>query len=161
MINLAWLSGITHLCCLTFLRENFRQSRGSRWWRMPGMVILVNLLSIAYIPAAQYIDSVTPEDIKFLHDASADYAICFKQSFAGPRKEILLVLFCLSKFDKAASCNGPFFSAIILVFGMLNRVWRLYKPSTNAYCVIRRTASEKTKKVLTWADSNTRSRLIL
>jgi hypothetical protein len=52
VVYLAWFSSITHLCCLTFLREYFSRNKVAYCWRLPGMIILILMLVVAYVPTA-------------------------------------------------------------------------------------------------------------
>ncbi|KAH7093346.1 hypothetical protein FB567DRAFT_173148 [Paraphoma chrysanthemicola] len=54
IVNLAWFSSVTHLCCLTFLREHLRRNRVLQIWRIPGMVALTFMLMVALVTTLSY-----------------------------------------------------------------------------------------------------------
>lgn len=75
MCSLAWFSSLTHLSCLTILRNNLYNHPGERLWRLFGMAIVVGLLIVALVPTANY--DWTPYNLKQSMPALSDYAICY------------------------------------------------------------------------------------
>ncbi|XPS79881.1 hypothetical protein M3J07_011874 [Ascochyta lentis] len=151
--DLAWFSCITHLCCLTFLRNYFCQNQGARFWRVPGMVLLVTLLSLAYIPSAAYVEWNVD-----LYNPSADYAICFYKDM--PEDQTRRLYSSHNYNEISSKLRRTVVSAIVLVFGMTNRIWSLYETSMNAYLTVRQWSRRQVKKVLRWAYANTKTRSV-
>ncbi|CEO58942.1 hypothetical protein PMG11_03634 [Penicillium brasilianum] len=54
LVNLAWFSSLTHLSCLTVLRNYLCNRPVERAWRLLSMLVLVVMLSIALVPTANY-----------------------------------------------------------------------------------------------------------
>ncbi|KAJ8113273.1 hypothetical protein OPT61_g4560 [Boeremia exigua] len=145
--DLAWFSSITHLCCLTFLRDHLYKNRRAQFWRISGMIVLIVLLSVALIPSALYVEVYEGLD-KFHHYNSAnDYTICFfRHSHEGVRG----TYYDLKKEEIYAKKENTIISAVILIFGMTNRIWRLFETSTNIFLSVRRWFSRHIKYMLRW-----------
>lgn len=169
IIDVAWLSSITHLSCLTFLRDCFCQERRARTWRIPAMVILVILLCVALIPSAQYVevwhinpkypDWNYPQDAKVMgYDSSLDHAICFFRQIKENQRYLYYQYY---KSEIGVKRQRAILSAIILTFNMINRVWRLYKTSTDAYLLVRRWCSYRVRRILRWVYTNTKTRSVI
>ncbi|KAH6642917.1 hypothetical protein C7974DRAFT_469157 [Boeremia exigua] len=158
VIDLAWFSSITHLCCLTFLRDHFRQNRRARIWRIPGMVILIVLLSVALIPSSNYIDSrIIHPGYEFAYNPVFDYAICF---FKYSEERSRGYHYGDSEWERQVEIKkqNTIISAIILIFGMANRIWRLFETSTIFYLSAKRWLSQHVKKMLRSVLKETTSR---
>ncbi|KAH7082947.1 hypothetical protein BKA63DRAFT_561142 [Paraphoma chrysanthemicola] len=117
IVNLAWFSSVTHLCCLTFLREHLRRNKILQTWRIPGMIALTLMLMVALTTTLSYEwrfgwtgGEVTPYD----------QAVCF-----------------LRPISKAYGVSGgdafqrTMISLIMISFGMINRIARLYERPYN------------------------------
>ncbi|KAL3473409.1 hypothetical protein BJX99DRAFT_261339 [Aspergillus californicus] len=52
--RLAWFSSLTHLSCLTFLRNYLHNRKAERQWRVLFMFVLVVMLITAMVPTAHY-----------------------------------------------------------------------------------------------------------
>lgn len=100
VVRLAWFSSITHLCCLTFLRDHFYARRAAQLWRIPGMALLVIMLVVALLPTAAYWDDDT---------TPYDQALCF-----------------FIPAVNAPSIQFMVFSVLLLSFGMIVRICRLF-----------------------------------
>lgn len=104
MVYLAWFSSITHLCCLTFLRNYLFNHPGQRLWRLISMFIIIIMLVVALVPTG-YFDWSSP----------ASYAICY---------------FGRSPLGRSGLPNSyltMIFSCSLLILGFLTRVIRLHK----------------------------------
>lgn len=76
LVYLAWFSSVTHLSCLTLLRNYLHQRPAERIWRLVCMFILVVLLSLAFLPTANYRWQYAPPNGSG-RPAPQDYAICY------------------------------------------------------------------------------------
>lgn len=144
IVQLAWLSSISHLCCLTFLRDYFFQHKSAQIWRIPGMVLLVCLLTFALIPTAQYTwyfnDEMSRKDvILFVSKPS----ICsffphhyhhHQQNPAGSKHR--------------AGIQRAAISIALLVLGMFTRLCHLYQAPIDVYLRVRNWCSALSKKIL-------------
>lgn len=153
IIDLAWFSSITHLCCLTFLREYFYRNRRAQIWRIPGMIILITLLSVALIPSAHYVDANVRilsasngfDGDRVYYNTSLDYAKCFfNRRMEGHRGDYYRTR--ATRID--VKRQNVIVSAVILIFGMTNRIWRLFETSTNVYQSARQWLSRHVKVIL-------------
>jgi hypothetical protein len=66
LVYLTWFCSLTHLSCLTFLRNHLYNHRGERLWRLIGMGALIVMLIAAPLPTGKYGTQHSP----------AEYAIC-------------------------------------------------------------------------------------
>lgn len=80
LVYLAWFSSLTHLSCLTVLRNYLYNRPVQRVWRLLSMLVLVVMLSIALVPTANYdwaanswLGMPRPDSTPDL----TDYAICY------------------------------------------------------------------------------------
>lgn len=131
VVQLTWFSSVTHLCCLTFLRDYFRQHRSAQIWRIPGMIALVILLIVALVPTGQYAWQISNKADR-VRPAPFDHAICFwnhhhfssedEGTFKTVRQRMII-------------------SATLLGLGMLNRIWRLYRAPTIMFIHLHRRVS--------------------
>lgn len=76
IVQLAWFSSITHLCCLTFLRDYLHQHKSAQVWRIPGMVALVVMVIAALVPTAHYAWELD-DTMDLSRPLPYDHAICF------------------------------------------------------------------------------------
>ena len=107
---LAWFSSLTHLACLTFLRNYLYNRPGERAWRLVTMGILVVLLITALIPTGDY---SWPNGFGYEHPLPSDYAICY----FGRRKNS----------DFYLTFTSMILSVLLIGLGFIFRVIRLYK----------------------------------
>jgi hypothetical protein len=108
IVNTAWFASVTHLCCLTFLRDHLLHNRVTQLWRVPGMVVLTSMIIYALTTTSQYDWLSTPSDSLV---TPSDQAICYlNPSFdLGVDRKLRLAI-----------------SIVFLGFGMINRLRRLY-----------------------------------
>lgn len=126
LVYLAWFSSITHLSCLTFLRNYLYNRQGERTWRLLGMGAIVIMLMIALLPTGNNLQDTPP----------AQYAIC------------------MLKDPKPVRGAGPEFSSMVmsvllLGLGFLSRVVKLHRNlSVNTVTTIREYLSVPIRKIL-------------
>jgi hypothetical protein len=123
VIRLAWFSSVTHLCCLTFLRDYLRENKMLQIWRIPSMAMLSILLIFAFTTTSQYdwkpsIAYQMSEPSEHLAVRPYDQAICVMRS-AKILKEVMVT----------RSGQRMIVSIILLATGMISRIVRLYQPS--------------------------------
>ncbi|KAJ5804947.1 hypothetical protein N7474_010834, partial [Penicillium riverlandense] len=75
MGRLAWFSSLTHLSCLTMLRNYLCNRSAQRQWRLLSMLALLILLVVAMVPTGSYEWSVSNNTYQSFPHPS-DYAIC-------------------------------------------------------------------------------------
>jgi hypothetical protein len=104
IVNTAWFACVTHLSCLTFLRDHLLNNRITQLWRVPGMIVLTSMIIYALTTTSRY-------DQGGNGPTSFDQAICF-----------------LGPFFDSSSTDGirGLISIVFLGFGMINRIRRLY-----------------------------------
>ncbi|OQD73997.1 hypothetical protein PENANT_c191G11629 [Penicillium antarcticum] len=77
LVYLAWFSSLTHLSCLTLLRNYLHQRPAERIWRLICMFVLVVLLILAFLPTANYRWQYGYSAKSTGRPAPQDYAICY------------------------------------------------------------------------------------
>ncbi|CAO2649168.1 Nn.00g101170.m01.CDS01 [Neocucurbitaria sp. VM-36] len=155
IVYLAWLSSITHLCCLTFLREYFYQHKALLVWRVPGMIMLVVMLLVAMIPTGQYTwtAGVTSDSTFKANEPVPNpqsYAICFfyvavDRSFHFEDDPDMLGW---KAWILKGSRQRMVISAGLLGFGMLQRLCRLHPAPDRAYYQARKLMGRPVRAVL-------------
>jgi hypothetical protein len=114
IVDLAWFSSITHLACLTLLRNHLYNHSAQRLWRLLCMAALVILLTVALAFTGGY-DWTSPEAwSSFGEDvilSMADPAMCHLSSDS----RLTMVYY------------GMVFSILLTVFGFVTRIIKLYK----------------------------------
>lgn len=114
--RLAWFSSLTHLSCLTLLRNYLYNRKPQRQWRLLFMLALIIMLITAMVPTGSYEWNSSGELVQVSehNPLGSDYAIC---RFSAP---------VLSGSVEA------FVSMVILVsfigLGFIFRVIKLHKP---------------------------------
>jgi len=110
MVYLAWFSTLTHLSCLTVLRNQLCVKKGERAWRILGMAAVLIMLLVAMVPTGNYdwIQTVEPTP------APRDYAYCY---FHVGRRD------AVDEFTYASMVT----STIILSLAFATRVVKVYK----------------------------------
>ncbi|KAF3033304.1 hypothetical protein E8E12_000501 [Didymella heteroderae] len=137
LVQLAWFSSITHLCCLTALRNYFRRNTLGYSWRLPGMIILIVMLVIALIPTGHYTwESQTIRYGSRQHDVirprATDHAICYFNHHEGKcTMDEWYEVTCEQVFQ--ASQQRMILSAVFLAVGMCNRLWHLCRLPSQLY----------------------------
>lgn len=158
IVKLAWFSSITHLCCLTFLRDYFCQNKLAQFWRIPGMILLVVALCIAMVPDAQYYPFINPRKMRKIqgsfYQVAFDHAICF---YGHHPTEFRNWYFQDNADELETKKQRTIISASILVFGMLNRLWRLYAAPVNTYFSMRKWSSHQLRRQLRIVSKWTKS----
>ncbi|KAI8934952.1 hypothetical protein NX059_008619 [Plenodomus lindquistii] len=113
LVYLTWFCSLTHLSCLTFLRNYLHHHPGERWWRLIGMGLLVVMLIVALLPTGNYSS----------HNDPANYAICSFHELAPTRKE-------RGSFgiNDEATLNyvAMIISVLLMGLGYISRVVRLH-----------------------------------
>jgi hypothetical protein len=145
LVDLAWFSNLTHLACLTFLRNYLYINQGERAWRLIGMGVLVVMLLVAMVPTGNYNwgNGLTNQDWDTtILPQPSDYAICYFRR--------------AQKADKLTFASMVI-SIVLVVFGFLSRVVRLHKSLSVGYVGnIRDAASKMCKayllKIYKWSD---------
>lgn len=128
LVHLAWFSCITHLSCLTLLRNHLYNNGMERGWRLVAMAALAILELIGLGPTGNYqwafcsncqhlsnlfsLPKGSDVDDRNATPAPNDYAICF--------------------MSITPTTNGAFPSMVVsimlILFGFGTRVTKLYKP---------------------------------
>lgn len=115
--RLAWFSSLTHLSCLTFLRDYLYNRKPQRQWRLLFMLALIIMLITAMVPTGSYEWTSSADLVQAFSEhkpLGSDYAVCW---FSAP---------VLSGSVEA------FLSMVILVsligLGFSFRVIKLHKP---------------------------------
>ncbi|KAJ5522095.1 hypothetical protein N7527_006210 [Penicillium freii] len=84
LVYLAWFSSLTHLSCLTLLRNYLHQRPAERIWRLFCMFVLVVLLILAFLPTANYRWQYGYSAKSTGRPALQDYAICYLRPVRRP-----------------------------------------------------------------------------
>lgn len=141
IVHLAWFSSITHLSCLTCLRDYFYEHRWAQLWRIPGMVTLIIMLVVALVPTAHYAWEIN-DMAKYTRPRPSDHAICWfnHHELVNP----------WDAYEFSNLRQRQSVATVLLVLGMVNRLWRLYHQPTVRFTVIRRSTSSKSLHLLEW-----------
>jgi hypothetical protein len=159
IVLLAWFSSITHLSCLTFLRNHLYNRPAERVWRLVAMGLMMVMLLVAIVPTGGYnwadLDS-SSFWVKLLEGypdrpfsaAPSDYAICYLPP--SGRKNIGWALSSWAD-DGALAFWTMVISAVSLALGFIYRVVRLHRSlSISVVGRARTICSEKARDVLRW-----------
>ncbi|KAL4804639.1 hypothetical protein BDV18DRAFT_161735 [Aspergillus unguis] len=73
--RLAWFSSLTHLSCLTLLRNYLYNRKAQRQWRLLFMLGLIIMLITAMVPTGSY-EWSSPYELVDASSEGSDYAIC-------------------------------------------------------------------------------------
>ncbi|KAJ6168270.1 hypothetical protein N7497_001113 [Penicillium chrysogenum] len=84
LVYLAWFSSLTHLSCLTLLRNYLHQRPAERIWRLICMFVLVVLLILAFLPTANYRWQYGYSAKSTGCPTPQDYAICYLRPVQRP-----------------------------------------------------------------------------
>ncbi|KAJ8112997.1 hypothetical protein OPT61_g4773 [Boeremia exigua] len=158
VVQLTWFSSITHLCCLTFLRDFLYANRSAQLWRVPGMLALIIMLVTALGFTAHFAFN-DPDAMLISRPRPHDYAICFLN-----HHEILssfeinqtlpevnsrrVIPWAFSEFK--TSRDRVICSTVLLALGALNRVWRLYDAPSIIYSSLRTWLGQK---LVAWLET--------
>ncbi|KAL4938113.1 hypothetical protein BDV06DRAFT_226298 [Aspergillus oleicola] len=110
--RLAWFSSLTHLSCLTLLRNYLYIQKAKRQWRLFFMFALVVMLVTAMVPTGSFDDWRSYG--RRMELPPMDYAICLFSKPVIPRSVETLVSMVLL--------------VCLIVFGLAFRVIKLYRP---------------------------------
>ncbi|CAG7961411.1 unnamed protein product [Penicillium nalgiovense] len=77
VVYLAWFSSLTHLSCLTLLRNYLHNRPAERTWRLVCMFVLVALLFFAFLPTVNYRWQLGRSAEDTGPPTPEDYAICY------------------------------------------------------------------------------------
>lgn len=135
IVFLAWFSSITHLSCLTFLRNYLYNRPAERAWRLVAMFLMLVMLLVAMIPTGAY----NWTDFYYSGDgyptpAPSDYAICYLRP---------------DGHDDQLTFATMVISVILLALGFIYRVIRMHESlSVTIVGRAREFCSEKARHVL-------------
>jgi hypothetical protein len=135
IVFLAWFSSITHLSCLTFLRNYLYNRPAERAWRLVAMFLMLVMLLVAMIPTGAY----NWTDFYYSGDgyptpAPSDYAICYLRPDGN---------------DDQLTFATMVISVILLALGFIYRVIRMHESlSVTIVGRAREFCSEKARYVL-------------
>jgi hypothetical protein len=157
IVYLAWFSSLTHLCCLTFLRNYLFNHPGQHLWRLVSMFIIIIMLVVALVPTGYFNwlgDSSTEEQM--LLPPPSSYAICFfgqqpPAPSGGPERFL------------PNSYISMIVSSLLLLLGFLTRVIRLHKTLSIDYIVrLRSFLSDRARaglrRVYDWCQAQSRTK---
>lgn len=140
IVHLAWFSSITHLACLTCLRNHFFEHRWAQLWRIPGMMTLIVMLMVALVPTAHYAWEINSM-AEYTRPRPSDHAICW---FNRHEK-----LYSDDDYEFANLQQRQTVATVLLGLGMVNRLWRLYHEPTKLFASLREETSSRTLGLLT------------
>lgn len=135
IILLAWFSSITHLSCLTFLRNHLYNRPAERVWRLIAMGLMMVMLLVALIPTGGYNWAYIYYDMDGSPTpAPSDYAICYLRP-AGKEERLTFSTMVIS--------------VLLLALAFIHRVIRLHR-SLSVVIVgrVRTVCSEKLRHFL-------------
>lgn len=108
--RLAWFSSLTHLSCLTLLRNYLHNHLAERQWRILFMFILIVMLVIAMVPTGNYTWFLYYE---INHPQPSDYAICY---------------FSIIRLRDSMTSMSMISMVLLISVGFAIRVVKLHKP---------------------------------
>jgi len=135
LVYLTWFSSLTHLSCLTFLRNHLYNHPGERLWRLVGMGALVVMLIVALLPTGNYNSNSDP----------AGYAICSFRQLGMIEQQTG------SSFsdDPVLAYASMIVSVLLVGLGFVSRIVRLHRSLTIGLVVAsRRYLSERGRRFL-------------
>jgi hypothetical protein len=135
IVLLAWFSSITHLSCLTFLRNYLYNRPAERVWRLVAMGIMLSMLLVAMVPTGGYNwTGFYYSGDGYPIPAPSDYAICYFQPVVN---------------DEELTFTTMVLSVILLTLGFIYRVIRLHR-SLSVFILgrVRTVCSEKARACL-------------
>lgn len=150
MTQLAWFACITHLCCLTFLRDHLHQNKLAQAWRVPAMVIMITMLIIALIPTEHYVYT-SPLSLfmaKEIRPYPADPALHFFFKHNVTNCDSGFGSKSYTGFDLDPLQNAKqrmILTSCFLGWGLLTRLWHLFQTPTNIYLRIRKVSSKRVR----------------
>jgi hypothetical protein len=136
LVYLTWFCSLTHLSCLTFLRNHLYNHRGERLWRLIGMGALITMLIAALLPTGKYGTQHSP----------AEYAIC---TFGDLSPAGYTTRGTYGDGDPTLNYASMIISVLLMGLGFLSRVVRLHRAlSIGVVAALRRYLSERARRHL-------------
>jgi hypothetical protein len=135
IVDTAWFACVTHLCCLTFLRDHLLKNRIAQLWRVPGMMVLTTMIMYALTTTSQY---EWMSETGWDYVTNSDQAICF----LAPSFDMEF-----SGFDSDRKLR-IILSILFLGFGLINRLRRLYHAPNLVVTTVRHWVSHKARHFL-------------
>lgn len=114
IVDLAWFSSLTHLACLTLLRNHLYNHSMQRIWRLLCMAVLVILLTVALSFTGGY-DWTSLDSFYSIHKNTAFNVI--RPAMCHPS----------SSTRSTVTYYAMVFSILLVVFGFVARIIRLHK----------------------------------
>lgn len=150
IVLLAWFSSITHLSCLTFLRNHLYNRPAERTWRLIAMGLMLLMLLVAMVPTGGYRwGGSLPHDspgapTRPQGPRPSDHAICYPLPLGGKR-----IVYSWLGHDDGMIFWTMVLSVVSLALGFLYRVIRLHRSlSVSVVGRVRTTCSEKARCLL-------------
>lgn len=112
VVYLAWLSSLTHLTTLTFLRHYLHCRNFTRSWRLVAMFVLIIMLVVALVPTASFDWDEEWDEDDAPHAYAGSYAICY---------------FLKAPTGSATSLVSMIVSVVAIFFSFVARIIRLYE----------------------------------
>ncbi|KAF2472365.1 uncharacterized protein BDR25DRAFT_283776 [Lindgomyces ingoldianus] len=132
LVFLAWFSSLTHLSCLTFLRNYLYNRPGERVWRLIGMAIMLLMLLVAMVPTGNFNWRASTNSTPV--PSPSDYAICY---------------FNRAKQADNMTFGTMIFAILLLSLGFIYRIVRLHRSlSVNVVGRARRILSGRARQFL-------------
>lgn len=143
--RLAWFSSLTHLSCLTLLRNYLHNRKSERQWRLALMLVLIIMLITAIVPTGRYDWTLDFElDIHSSDDSPrpSEYAICWFSTlppaypFGTLLSMVVLVLLAgLGFIIRAIKLHKPLSEQLVktrarISEGLRRQLWMLYRCKT-------------------------------
>jgi hypothetical protein len=136
--RLAWFASLTHLACLTFLRNYLYNRKTERKWRLSLMSVLLVMLITAVVPTGNYrsphISTSPYVDRRPGIQEANDYAICHFSAHDPsqyPRAFVSMIVLVL-----------------ISVFGFAFRIIKLFQPLSLFISTVRSMISQRARRLL-------------
>ena len=114
IVDLAWFSSLTHLACLTLLRNHLYNHSMQRIWRLLCMAVLVILLTVALSFTGGY-DWTSSHRSNYIYKGTAFNVI--RPAMCHPS----------SSTRSSVTYYAMVFSILLVVFGFVARIIRLHK----------------------------------
>jgi hypothetical protein len=140
LVYLAWFSSITHLSCLTFLRNHLYNRPAERLWRLFFMGVMIVMLVTAIVPTGNFAFPYDFEDEATSGRATpSSYAVCS---------------YGVSMPASYGSFSTMVISIILLVIGFASRIIKLHKRlSESGVWSLRKFSKETGLKFLSYVYS--------
>jgi hypothetical protein len=129
LVYLAWFSSLTHLSCLTLLRNYLHQRPAERIWRLICMFVLVVLLILAFLPTANYRWQYGYSAKSTGCPTPQDYAICYLRPVQrpGPAPNYMYASVDNGHVLSDSSMMAMSISVVLMFVGFVCRVVKLHQ----------------------------------